>query len=399
MNIKPIPKEKYQCLMWTDEEKIFRKRKKILKDYQVPVSAAIELKFKRSVFGIYLNSLNKHQIQSRDLNATKLDITNWEISSFTHVQERLFKQDNDISYNLYNLLVRAVKEQDCIDWEFLYDHVQDLHIYDFHMCVAYKDAVVYYLPHLGYLDNVEILKKDREVKKYNNKELLKGALIFTCHRIIGLPAPPKLKGVMQTIHVEVTLPLLQESIVTERNEEIPKTKNRPSTKGNVSYYTANDEYAIEKALNIENTAFKTKRMEWDKIMQTPNEYLCITSPEENLVALRDTFRSTVKVNVVYLVVNEEVILKKITIASFRCKLYDVNWSDKTNDYYWIDDPKCCPNAIPVKGSLRAINYVLDKPPALKKGATPAPPPTNKPPSREYLPNVFTCQVGFGLKRL
>lgn len=48
----------------------------------------------------------------------------------------------------------------------------------------------------------------------------------------------------------------------------------------------------------------------------------------------------------------ETILKKVTLANFYCELYNVNWSDKTIDFYWADHPKANPKAIPVEGSLR-----------------------------------------------
>lgn len=49
---------------------------------------------------------------------------------------------------------------------------------------------------------------------------------------------------------------------------------------------------------------------------------------------------------------EEVILKKVTLANFFCELHNLNWSDKTIDFYWADHPKANPNAISVNGSLR-----------------------------------------------
>lgn len=46
-----------------------------------------------------------------------------------------------------------------------------------------------YLPRLVYLDNVELLQEDRKII---DASILKNAiLVFTCHRITGLRAPPK----------------------------------------------------------------------------------------------------------------------------------------------------------------------------------------------------------------
>lgn len=52
---------------------------------------------------------------------------------------------------------------------------------------------------------------------------------------------------------------------------------------------------------------------------------------------------------------EEIILKKITLASFYCGLHSVNWSDKTVDYYWAKHSHFKSNALPVEGSLRVRN--------------------------------------------
>lgn len=87
---------------------------------------------------------------------------------------------------------------------------------------------------------------------------------------------------------------------------------------------------------------------------------------------------------------EEIILQKSTFADFFCDLYPVNWSDKKSIFYWADHDACRLNAIPVEGSLTAINYVEGKPPA--KAA-----PTDDP-NVEYLPSIFTVQLGFGLRR-
>lgn len=50
--------------------------------------------------------------------------------------------------------------------------------------------------------------------------------------------------------------------------------------------------------------------------------------------------------------SSENVLKKITLAQFKCDLHAVNWSDKTIDFYWAKHPKVGDYAVPVEGSLR-----------------------------------------------
>ncbi|KAF5296089.1 hypothetical protein FQA39_LY02723 [Lamprigera yunnana] len=252
------------------------------------------------------------------------------------------------------------------------------------MSVVYKDAVLTHIPQLQFLDNVKILSRDRILRKFKESHLNQAFLIFKCIRIMGLPEPPKMKDVVQTFHVEVNLPLLEDySDDQNKNDTILGSLSR-SVKKFKSRYDAPDENKIEQQLNIKNTSFKTSRMKWDKIIQNSDDKLEIQSPENNLFALRDTFRSTVNVKVVYLKVlsKTDVTLKKVTLADFQCQLDTVNWSDATKDYYWAEHRDFGPNAVPVKGSLEAITYAEGK---SAKG--------------EPLPDVFTCQIGFGLKRL
>lgn len=51
----------------------------------------------------------------------------------------------------------------------------------------------------------------------------------------------------------------------------------------------------------------------------------------------------------------EVILKKITLVKFKCDLHNINWSDKTIDFYWAKHDEVGERAIPVEGSLKVLN--------------------------------------------
>ncbi|KAF2887973.1 hypothetical protein ILUMI_18200 [Ignelater luminosus] len=142
---KKIRNETINNLNWTPQEKLFRQkpkfRSKTLKGYQVPISKAILIKFKRSCFGTYLDSFNCKQHQDKFLNDNKLNITKWDIKNFTSVEMNIFNENNNASDNLFSLLIKAVKETDCITWSFLYSHLCTLRMVDFHITVLDKDLL------------------------------------------------------------------------------------------------------------------------------------------------------------------------------------------------------------------------------------------------------------------
>lgn len=127
----------------------------------------------------------------------------------------------------------------------------------------------------------------------------------------------------QTIHIEVSLPLLEEiiiepEIVEEKSIESEhlkekskgkkdkpkkdkaKKKGKQGKKGPPSLYTFPDEYADEIERKVKNTAFKTNRVFWSKIIEFPEEEIVVEHPENDFKAIRDTFRSKINVKVVYL---------------------------------------------------------------------------------------------------
>ncbi|CAG2059100.1 unnamed protein product [Timema podura] len=58
-------------------------------------------------------------------------------------------------------------------------------------CHGYKGASLQMLPHLEYLDNVEVWSVDRELPPdYNALDhVTSGTLLFQCFRLMGLPQP------------------------------------------------------------------------------------------------------------------------------------------------------------------------------------------------------------------
>lgn len=220
-----------------------------------------------------------------------------------------------------------------------------------------------------------------------------------------------------------------------------KSKSGKSSKGKKSSpYEAPDEYQNERKLRIKNNSFKTERFPWAKVIQLPEEALVVKSPEEDFSAVRDTFQTRINVKLIYQKIlppqkpsknrktskkpkkkskksskkkksdkktkpvpedkkliekkePREMILKKVTLANFYCDLHDVNWSDKTIDYYWADHPTIQSVAVSIDGSLKAIHYIEKK---TKKGKETKTSVSNL--KRESIPNRLTCEIGFGLKR-
>ncbi|XP_063914196.1 leucine-rich repeat-containing protein 43-like [Zophobas morio] len=193
------------------------------------------------------------------------------------------------------------------------------------MVMGYKDIVLSYFPYLIFLDGVEILKEDRKL----SDEFMNGSenaeLILMCSKLTGLPKPPKAdKQVKQTIHIEFVMPLFQESTIEDveadesdkddddqkkkggkgksgKKDKKDKKKTKGSKKGKGSKksskkspYEKENEYNPQK----KNNSFQTVRKPWNNNMKFPP--IILQSPENNLEAYRDSFRSCVNVRVVYL---------------------------------------------------------------------------------------------------
>ncbi|GJQ67220.1 hypothetical protein Trydic_g8126 [Trypoxylus dichotomus] len=582
--VKAIRQRKYESNSWSLREQAYRHRSRrrdpVLEDREVSFTTGLLVLLRRSMFGGFLKRLNQQQLQNKSLNETKLAILNWDMKSFSYIDQQQFMQENSFTEHLYQLLLQAVRDRDVIDYDFLYkrmktlratslyinvlddmprnftnlevlvlsanwlkevpgeslprklkflelygNQIEDLKsisrkappqlqylglgrnklsdksqihllgnckkfgalccldlsendIYDLLTVVnalsrlkqlqslqlegnpcyvqsAYKHIALKHLPTLVYLDGTEILEEDRDIMAEPEAVVNEAAIVFTCHRIIGLPPPPKETGVNHTIHVEVKLPLVEEIITEQKLVEEPvvevvepkadsiKEKKKTGKEEAVdvqmpskspkngarkkqinnqdSPYEAPDEYADELKKGDKNMSFKTERVPWAKVIQFPEETIVVEHPTNDLKAIRDTFRSVINVKIIYLkvgapgvkkgkkneveqkhiekvrvespIAQEEVILKKVTLASFHCELCDVNWSDATIDFYWANHPKCNPVANRVEGSLRSLCYIAEKEAAPTKS-----PSSEEPKGKIPLPNIFTCQVGFGLKR-
>ncbi|XP_074040224.1 uncharacterized protein isoform X3 [Leptinotarsa decemlineata] len=259
----------------------------------------------------------------------------------------------------------------------------------------------------------------------------------------------------QTIHIEFNLPLLEtvhtEKVAAEKSFNIPdksekesqtpkkeklqKVKesgsgtNKSSKKSKISKQKSPYERSNEYDPDFEENSFsfKTARMPWNAVIEFPPVF--IESPEHDLRAIRDTFRSRVEVRVVYLKTthaskskpkkekqsakskpasniqknvqvedSEETILKKITLYRFNCDLKNIGWSDETIDYHWADHPQIGMDAIRMDGCLKNITYGKSMKTKKTEPIT-AGELRNSQEIVQPIPKIFTCQVGFGLKRI
>lgn len=135
--VNKIRCRKYKSLLWTTKENNLRYRHKYrnkhLEQIKVPFTVAAELKFRRSVIGVFLESFNHQQNQNSYLNINKLDIIKWNIKQYSPVEHQLYEEKNDLADNFFNLIEVAVKELDCITWEYVYNNLNNLRINQYHV--------------------------------------------------------------------------------------------------------------------------------------------------------------------------------------------------------------------------------------------------------------------------
>jgi hypothetical protein len=138
-----IPQEKYDLLVWTPHEKLFRNRvtfrNKVLAEIAVPFTIALQVKLRRSVFGTYLDDFNENQWQNEFLNANKLTITDTIIQDFNRRQLNVFDYNNNLFDEVMKFLNNTVTETEKIDCSFLYQRATHLRLDDYHVsfCVSF----------------------------------------------------------------------------------------------------------------------------------------------------------------------------------------------------------------------------------------------------------------------
>nr|XP_015835229.1 PREDICTED: uncharacterized protein LOC103312973 [Tribolium castaneum] len=135
--IRAIPQEKYNLVVWTPHEKLFRNRvtlrNTVLSEIAVPFTIALQVKLRRSVFGTYLDDFNENQCQNEFLNTNKLSIMESVMRDFNSRQENLFDYNNNLFDHVIRYLNNTVTETKQIDCDFLYEHATHLRMDDYHI--------------------------------------------------------------------------------------------------------------------------------------------------------------------------------------------------------------------------------------------------------------------------
>ncbi|CAG9862846.1 unnamed protein product [Phyllotreta striolata] len=277
---------------------------------------------------------------------------------------------------------------------------------------------------MAYLDNTQILKEDK-YKMYSSQTNCRPVVFFHCYRLMGIQKPTVIKGanLMQTFHVEISLPLLESVRLPS-----PPITPEPSTMSSSRLSPRNSVTSVKKSLRSQksvripepllknnqcnsiheynpkqeerNHAFKTVKKTWSPVIEFPQ--MAIEIPNDDLILMRDTLRSTAKVDIVYSVISRNISSKsktaeiinddnitiesKMTLASFTCNLETWNWSDQYLDFFW--DERVCASrpAVKVNGSLKNLNYT---------GKKKLEDPTNFP---QTVPKNMALHFGFEMAR-
>lgn len=132
--VQEIRTQRFLTLKWSTEEQLLKDRPKHVKDFfkhrQVPFKLLCETKFKRSLFGIFLHSHNKNEIQDYFMNDSKLAMLDYDLKTYSENELTQLECNNNFTPDLRKLLERAVDEQEVIDYDFLYDNVYALRFCD-----------------------------------------------------------------------------------------------------------------------------------------------------------------------------------------------------------------------------------------------------------------------------
>ncbi|OWR51868.1 hypothetical protein KGM_214113 [Danaus plexippus plexippus] len=352
-----------------------------------------------------------------------------------------------ISKGPHYLTVLDISDNDICDLDMVLDALSTLpSLTGLHLagnpcsvCAAYARSTLIKLPRLQWLDYREVLVTDRPLEPVepHPDDLRSAYFTFTVFRIISAPQPPKPdKGAVTAFHVELELPLLDSSrrqfLMFRNNESLiemlppPEDEEWPSTKFSRSLIkliesksavepeTSSHESDIYNRLTTKNsreiihyTIFESNRVQWNKLMNFQEPTIKIFCP--NLRALRDTFRTTITLRVIYSVTTTGKQSKpdkksaqnlkppgeqRVTLATVKCSLRKVDWSQPSQHFHW-DDSLGTDEAIHWgDGDLSVLQYTLA---AVK--TTKGKPDSDPGSTKQYPPDNFTCHFGFGIDTL
>ncbi|CAH0700777.1 unnamed protein product [Spodoptera exigua] len=156
------------------------------------------------------------------------------------------------------------------------------------------------------------------------------------------------------------------------------------------------------------TTFESTKVQWNKLMTFNEPVVKIFCPD--LVALRDTFRSTITVRLVYTVLYTPAKTSKgekqksipalktpaemrVNVATIRCSLRAPDWSQQSQHFHW-DETLGTNDAIHWgDGDLAVLQY-SQAPVKVTKGKM-----DGDMGSRQSMPEFLTCHFGFGIDTL
>lgn len=134
MAINAVRKEIHEPPDWSSQEQLGYACKQIKSpsnEVEVNFQQAVRKVFLKSVFGTYLRFFNSQQTHSKFVNDNKYGITKWDVKRLTDSEMKEFVKANDfITDDICGLLTDAVKNEECIDWEYLYGKLETLRIID-----------------------------------------------------------------------------------------------------------------------------------------------------------------------------------------------------------------------------------------------------------------------------
>lgn len=129
---------KYNSLKWVPEEKVLQftrnYRENVFDRYKFSLTAALFLKYKKSVLGTYLDIFNLAQKQDKPLNENKLSITKWDIQRYSENKLKLQESRNDIFDDYMKVLNDAVSDCDIIDLDYIKDITTRIELTSIYVC-------------------------------------------------------------------------------------------------------------------------------------------------------------------------------------------------------------------------------------------------------------------------
>ncbi|XP_050307235.1 uncharacterized protein LOC126743980 isoform X3 [Anthonomus grandis grandis] len=450
----PAPKHLNQH-HWTNHEKIFKRKARIqneISDLIIPLRSGLLYKLSKSIFGSFLEELNHSQNQNSLVNDNKFQILNWHLKRYSEHDKGIIQKRNSFMRDYYQLLKKAVDEGQKINLEYLAKYLRSLNLsccfvktvdrtlQPFHnlqiltLCGNFlTDIPGRFLPRnllvLDLFDNfisdltnllrnapktIQSLGLARNrLKDDSNLHLLAKTGTFPSLKNIDLSDNDicDLQGLVETLKPlqSITalslegnpcwvLPNYKETILrnlrrlmyldfTEVLDEDLNNLDKKAGEPQVIFHCFRILGLPEPPKDVAPYNPKQKKSKTPKKKDKSNKRKSLVTVEE----LQSHEESTKEEK-------KDEILTRVVLASFYCDLKSANWSDETLDFYWADHPNIGDKAVCVEGSLKAIVYELNSGGKKGKNHHAGSKGVDEGHQKEFLPNVLTCQVGFGLNR-